>query len=57
MKKRFVFLCFLWFIPRQLKTFIYEQFRSQMKQDYPLDLSILLRGGKETNKDSLSSGE
>jgi hypothetical protein len=31
--------------------------RSQMKRDYPLDLSILLRGGKETNKDSLSNGE
>jgi hypothetical protein len=28
-----------------------------MKRDYPLDLSILLRGGKETNKDSLSNGE
>ena len=31
--------------------------RSQLKRDYPLDLSILLRGGKETNKDSLSNGE
>lgn len=27
------------------------------KQDYPLDLSISLRGGKENNYDSLSSGE
>jgi len=25
--------------------------------DYPSDLSILLKGGKETNQDSLSSGE
>lgn len=25
--------------------------------DYPLNLSILIRGGKETNKDFLSSGE
>lgn len=25
--------------------------------DYPLNLSILIRGGKETNKDSLSSCE
>lgn len=25
--------------------------------DYPLNLSILIRGGKETNRDSLSSGE
>ena len=31
--------------------------RSQLKRDYPLNLSILLRGGKETNKDSLSNGE
>jgi hypothetical protein len=31
--------------------------RSQMKWDYPLNLSILLRGGKETNKDSPSNGE
>jgi hypothetical protein len=28
-----------------------------MKQDYPLNLSILLSGGKETNKDALSNGE
>jgi hypothetical protein len=25
--------------------------------DYPLDLSILVSGGKETNKDSYSNGE
>ena len=29
----------------------------QIRQDYPLNLSILLSGGKETNKDSLSNGE
>ena len=29
----------------------------QVRQDHPLNLSILLSGGKETNKDSLSSGE
>jgi len=28
-----------------------------MKQDYPLNLSILLSGGKETNRDSLSNCE
>jgi hypothetical protein len=28
-----------------------------MKQEDPLNLSILLRGGKETNKDSPSNGE
>ena len=26
-------------------------------QDYPLNLNILLSGGKETNKDALSNGE
>ena len=31
--------------------------RSQMKREDPLNLSILLRGGKETNKDSPSNGE
>lgn len=30
---------------------------SQIRRDYPLNLSILLSGGKETNQDSLSSGE
>ena len=29
----------------------------QIKQDYPLNLSILISGGKETNKDSPSNGE
>ena len=31
--------------------------RSQLKREYPVDLSILLTGGKETNKDSPSNGE
>lgn len=31
--------------------------RPQIRRDYPLNLSILLGGGKETNKDSPSSGE
>ena len=30
---------------------------SPSAQDYPLDLSILLGGGKETNKDPASNGE
>lgn len=29
----------------------------QLIWDYPLNLSILIRGGKETNQDFLSSGE
>ena len=42
-----------------LKQHIYgEKFpRPQLMCDYPLNLSILIRGGKETNRDSLSSGE
>ena len=31
--------------------------RSQLKREDPLNLSILVRGGKETNKDSPSNGE
>ena len=31
--------------------------RPQIRRDYPLNLSISLSGGKETNKDSLSNGE
>ena len=32
-------------------------FGPPIKQEDPLDLSILLSGGKETNQDSLSNGE
>jgi hypothetical protein len=32
-------------------------FGSPIRQEYPLNLSILLSGGKETNKDSLSKGD
>ena len=35
----------------------YTEIRSQVKRDYPLNLSILLRGGKEHNYDALSNGE
>lgn len=41
----FLYMCVLFFIQPQLIW------------DYPLNLSILMRGGKETNKDFLSSGE
>ena len=33
------------------------EIRAQMKQDNPLNLSILLSGGKENNHDTLSNGE
>ena len=31
--------------------------RSELRQEHPLNLSISISGGKETNKDSPSSGE
>ena len=34
-----------------------SSFRPQIRRDYPLNLSILISGGKETKKDSLSNGE
>lgn len=33
------------------------RFRPEIRRDYPLNLSILLSGGRETNEDSLSNGE
>jgi hypothetical protein len=35
----------------------YYEIRSQVKRDYPLNLSILIRGGEENNDDTLSNGE
>lgn len=35
----------------------YSVRRPQSRRDYPLNLSILLSGGKETNQDFPSSGE
>lgn len=42
-----------------MKFFLYMDLfqQPQLIWDYPLNLSILMRGGKETNKDFLSSGE
>lgn len=34
-----------------------DTFRPQIRRDYPPDLSILISGGKENNRDSPSSGE
>ena len=39
------------------KATSYTPIGSQIRQDYPLNLSISISGGKETNKDSLSNGE
>ena len=40
-------------------AYFYMKFiiRPQIRRDYPLNLSILLSGGKETNQDSFSNGE
>ena len=38
-------------------SFSFLFFRPQIRRDYPLNLSISVSGGKETNKDSLSNGE
>ena len=35
----------------------YSTFRPEIRQDHPLNLSISISGGKETNQDSLSNGE
>jgi hypothetical protein len=41
-----------------IKTLILQSYsRPQISHDYPLNLSILLSGGKETNRDSPSNGE
>ena len=41
-------------VPARLRD---SNFRPEIGRDYPLNLSISLSGGKETNKDSLSNGE
>ena len=39
--------------PSHLHSYI----RPRVENDYPLNLSILISGGKETNRDSLSKGD
>lgn len=39
------------------EAFLSFALRPEIGRDYPLNLSISLRGGKETNEDSLSNGE
>jgi hypothetical protein len=36
---------------------LYLNIRPELRQDYPLNLSISISGGEETNKDSPSNGE
>ena len=40
---------------QEINTILFS--RPELRQDYPLNLSISLSGGKETNKDSPSNGE
>lgn len=42
---------------REIASMKRIRFRPQSRWEYPLNLSILLSGGKETNQDSPSSGE
>jgi hypothetical protein len=44
-------------VEHQKLTSNFLQSAPEIKQDYPLNLSISVSGGKETNKDYLSSGE
>ena len=43
--------------PLQLSSRETFKFRPEVRQDHPLNLSISISGGKETNQDSPSSGE
>lgn len=46
-------------VSQKEKVEIYSSilFKPEVEQEYPLNLSISLSGGKETNRDSLSNGE
>ena len=52
LKKRLSQRPLLWTVEIQ-----YLRSAPEIKQDHPLNLSISVSGGKETNKDCLSSGE
>ena len=43
--------------PERKQFILLDQPRPQIRRDYPLNLSISISGGKETNQDSLSNGE
>jgi hypothetical protein len=43
--------------PRCRRRAVHRYLRPEIRRDYPLNLSILISGGKETNQDSLSNGE
>ena len=49
--------CVSWRTGRRPRRQPLFRLRPQIRRDNPLNLSILLSGGKETNQDSLSSGE
>ena len=43
--------------PQEEKTLLSLTHRPEIRQEHPLNLSISISGGKETNQDSPSSGE
>lgn len=43
--------------PSSYLVLLFHSLRPEIRRDYPLNLSILISGGKETNQDSLSNGE
>ncbi len=57
--EEFVYVCYIGInvmcMLSKNPKFLYK--RSHIRQDYPLNLSILISGGKETNQDSPSNGE
>ncbi|KAK2139303.1 hypothetical protein NP493_6459g00012 [Ridgeia piscesae] len=44
-------------VARTVTRSIFITLRPEIRRDYPLNLSISLSGGSETNQDSLSNGE
>ena len=51
----FLLQLMLWALAQNPQEF--SPFRPEIRQGYPLNLSISISGGKETNQDSLSNGE
>jgi hypothetical protein len=51
-------MIYIYYIYIYMMSFlIFFRTRSEISRDYPLNLSISLSGGKETNQDSPSNGE
>ena len=48
---------FSWSVATLARNRCVPKYEPQIRRDHPLNLSILISGGKETNKDSPSNGE